>query len=234
MGAAGRGSSSCSATTSRMSSTYRSRSSSRAEMPPEGEASVDRHLGSVESIGWRTDLRLRELEGAEIAASEEGVVIRTPENPDYRWGNFILLASAPRPGEAERCVRQFTAAFPDADYVAIGLDRPPTTPETLEEFVSLGLRVGGGGGAAGRRPPPRPPGPGGPPPATFRRLESDSDWAQAAALSLATEEPQDSASHRRYLERRMGAIRGVCERGHGAWFGAFRDGEMHSGLGVFD
>src|SRR6202035_3840246 len=183
MGAAGRGSSSCSATTSRMSSTYRSRSSSRAEMPPEGEASVDRHLGSVESIGWRTDLRLRELEGAEIAASEEGVVIRTPENPDYRWGNFILRAAAPRPGEAERCVRQFTAAFPDADYVAIGLDRPPTTPETLEEFVSLGLRVGEDTvlTATSLTAPAREA-----PAAAFRPLETDSDWAQATALSLAT------------------------------------------------
>ena len=200
-------------------------------MPPEGEASVDRHLASVESIGWRTDVALRELEGAEIVASEENLVIRTPENPDYRWGNFLLLAAAPRPGEADRCVRKFTAAFPDAGYVAIGFDRPPTTPETLEEFVSLGLRVDVDTvlTATSLTAPAREA-----PAAAFRRLESDSDWAQAAALSLATEEPQDSASHRRYLERRMGVIRGVCEGGHGGWFGAFRDGEMHSGLGVFN
>jgi ribosomal protein S18 acetylase RimI-like enzyme len=192
---------------------------------------VDRHLGRIESIGWRTDIALRELEGAEIAASAENLVIRTPQNRGYRWGNFILLPAAPGPGEANQCVRQFSAAFPDAGYVAIGFDRPPTTAETLEEFVSLGLRVDVDTvlTATSLTAPAREA-----PAAAFRRLEGDSDWAQAAALSLATEEPQDSESHRRYLARRMGAIRRVCEGGHGAWFGAFRDGEMHCGLGVFN
>jgi GNAT superfamily N-acetyltransferase len=32
----------------------------------------------------------------------------------------------------------------------------------------------------------------------------------------------------------MTTIRGVCEAGHGAWLGAFRENEMQSGLGIFD
>ncbi|QLL06242.1 GNAT family N-acetyltransferase [Mycobacterium vicinigordonae] len=33
--------------------------------------------------------------------------------------------------------------------------------------------------------------------------------------------------------RRHGELRTLCDQGHGAWFGAFRDDHMCAGLGVF-
>jgi len=185
----------------------------------------------VKSIGWQTDLRLRELEGADIVAGADHLVVRTPENPAYRWGNFLLLPALPPPGEAERWISRFSAAFPGAGHIAIGIDGGPGGPQAVEELAALGLRVETSAVLSADHliPPAREA-----PNAVLRRLESDSDWRAAIDLNVAAdEEPGESRSHREYLERRTAAIRRVCEAGHGAWFGAFRDDEMISGLGIF-
>lgn len=183
----------------------------------------------VRSIGWRTDLRLRELEGAEIVEREDHLVVRTAENPAYRWGNFLLFASPPRHGDAERWLARFDAEFPDADYVAIGIDSPASELGELEELRTAGMTIETNAvlSAGTLRAPQREP-----PPGDFRQLRGDADWRQATELRLALDGPVEDG-YRDFLERQMRAIRRVCEQGHGAWFGAFCDGEMRSSLGVF-
>jgi GNAT superfamily N-acetyltransferase len=143
----------------------------------------------------------------------------------------MLLTTPPARGEAERWIRRFSAAFPEASHVAIGIDRPPTGTDALAELVGHRLRLDVNVvlSTPRLRTPARAA-----PPAVFRKVESDRDWRQAIELSLAAdEEREEPAGYRAYVDRRMGAIRRVCEAGHGSWFGAFRDGEMHSGLGIF-
>jgi GNAT superfamily N-acetyltransferase len=184
----------------------------------------------VRSLGWLTDLALLQLEGSEIVEADDRLVVRTAENRGYRWGNFMLFAAPPRPGDADRWINQFHAAFPDADHVAIGIDSPSGQRGATEEFSARGVRIVVHSvlATASLGAPPREP-----PQATFRRVESDSDWGQATDLSLADHECRDSPTQHEYAERRMRVRRRVCEQGHGAWFGAFREGEMHSGLGIF-
>ena len=50
----------------------------------------------VRSLSWRTDLRLRALEGAEIRDCGDCIVVRKHDVPGFRWGNFLLLS-----GEAD-------------------------------------------------------------------------------------------------------------------------------------
>jgi len=52
----------------------------------------------VTSLGFRTDLALRVLEGAEVADRGDYLVVRSRDNPDYWWGNFLLLRDAPGTG----------------------------------------------------------------------------------------------------------------------------------------
>jgi hypothetical protein len=47
----------------------------------------------IKSLGYRTDLLLLELSGSEFQDTGEYVVIRTPANPMYWWGNFLLYRS---------------------------------------------------------------------------------------------------------------------------------------------
>jgi hypothetical protein len=70
--------------------------------PSTAAASTDLHrhpAGSVSpvlstacgasTLGYRTDLAILELEGGQVADRGDHLVIRTPGNPDYWWGNFL-------------------------------------------------------------------------------------------------------------------------------------------------
>jgi ribosomal protein S18 acetylase RimI-like enzyme len=185
----------------------------------------------VESIGWQTDLRLRELEGAEILARTDHLLVCTPQNPGFRWGNFRLLPAMPAAGEAELWVGRFKEAFPEADHVALGVDGAPADTGAVAELEALGLRAELT--CVLSAPQLLTPAKAAPQ-AQLRPLETAADWRQAIELGLAADaEFSGQPGERTYMERRMAAVRRVCEAGHGSWFGAFRDGEMVAGLGIF-
>jgi len=50
-------------------------------------------------MGYQTDLAVRRAEGSTVADCGDHIVVRTDQNPLYWWGNFILLARAPRAHE---------------------------------------------------------------------------------------------------------------------------------------
>jgi ribosomal protein S18 acetylase RimI-like enzyme len=183
----------------------------------------------VHSIGWQTDLELRRSEGAELRDHGDHVVVRTRANPAYRWGNFLLLSAGAADGDAEPWLSRFRAEFPSADHVAIGLDSPAGELGGFADPDALGLRCESNAVlvAAGLRRPSRPP-----PAAELRALEGDRDWGRALELRLAVDGEGESG-YREFVERQMASVRRVCEQGDGAWFGAFSDGEMRAGLGVF-
>jgi ribosomal protein S18 acetylase RimI-like enzyme len=192
----------------------------------------------VTSLGFRTDVALRVLEGAEIADGGDYLVVRSPVNPDYWWGNFLLLAAWPGSGTGNHWLERFAAEFPQAQHIALGVDTDPTSTDEDDtgdedrlvpaEFLAAGLEpqhdtvltcatVG---------PPPHPNAE-----AEVRRLESDADWQQAAELSVRCFEPSEPGD---YVKRRTAARRRLTQAGHGAWFGAFAGGRLLAQLGLFD
>ena len=50
------------------------------------------------SLRWRTDLIFPRFD-AEVIERDEYVVVRTPQNPSFHWGNFVLFNRAPREGD---------------------------------------------------------------------------------------------------------------------------------------
>jgi hypothetical protein len=132
----------------------------------------------VTSLGFRTDLTLRVLEGAEVADRGDYLVIRSSGNPDYWWGNFLLLAEVPEPGTGEAWLDRFAAEFPAARHVALGVDTASDEAVIPEEFIAAGLEVGRETvlTAAEVRPPPHPNSE-----AEIRPLTSDDDWRRTRA-----------------------------------------------------
>ena len=57
----------------------------------------------VQSLGFATDLLVRRAAGSEIADRGEYLVVRTPENPTFYWGNFILVSPSIPADEAVDC-----------------------------------------------------------------------------------------------------------------------------------
>ena len=68
----------------------------------------------VRSLGYQTDLGVRRAEGSTVTDCGDHIVVRTDQNPLYWWGNFILLASAPRADEIGGWLDRFAAALPAA------------------------------------------------------------------------------------------------------------------------
>jgi len=183
----------------------------------------------VQSIGWRTDLALRRMEGAEIVDRGDHLLVRTASNPAYRWGNFLLFGAPPCTGDAQRWIEQFELAFPGAEYLAIGLDSPSGELGEISALRAAGIGVETDTVMSTDRlhPPPREP-----PVAVFRELSSEDDWRQAVGLRVAVDE-DEGPGYRAFLERQMQSIRAACRLGHGAWFGAFVEDRLLSGLGIF-
>jgi hypothetical protein len=85
---------------------------------------------------------VRALEGSHIDDRGEYLVIRTPRNPDFWWGNFLLIGAPPQPGEAPVWLQTFATEFPQARHVALGVDviEVSAVPEPLGHHQGTGRR----------------------------------------------------------------------------------------------
>ncbi|WP_102127726.1 GNAT family N-acetyltransferase [Deinococcus planocerae] len=189
------------------------------------------------SLGYQTDLALLRLEGAQVEEADGYSVVRTPGNPTFWWGNFLLLDALPQPGSLETWLTRFREAHLHADHVTFGVD---TTDGVLDdraasEFVAAGFTtfrntVLTASQTALHRP--LPPG------VTLRPLDSEADWEAALDLRLAVNaadsQAHEEVGYRVFAARKLAALRSAGEAGHGAYFGAFEDGRMLAGLGVYD
>lgn len=182
----------------------------------------------ISSLGFRTDVALRVAEGAEIADRGDYLVVRSPGNPDFWWGNFLLLVAWPGPGAGEHWLARFATEFPQARHVALGVDTPGEPEGMPAGFAAAGVEMHQDTvlTCAAVRPPPRLT-----QDADIRPLESDLDWRQSVDLAMRCFDHGEPGG---YLEARMAARRRVTEAARGAWFGAFADGRLLAQLGLLD
>jgi GNAT superfamily N-acetyltransferase len=194
-------------------------------------AMADRYLGCVrvESLGFRTDLAIRRLGGSAITAREDYVVIKTPTNPGYWWGNFILLRRPIPGGRAQALRAAFEGEFPGARHMTFGIDgtQGEIGDRSTTDALGLSADVSAVLTAARLREPERRS-----TVAVHRPLHRADDWAQAALLRRACDDRPDTPEHRLFQRRELAEARDVCERGHGSWFGAFIEGRLVSSLGL--
>ncbi|GGM15333.1 GNAT family N-acetyltransferase [Deinococcus aerophilus] len=188
------------------------------------------------SLAYHTDLALRRLEGAEVMRHSGCVVVRSPHNPTFWWGNFLLMPRAPQPGDLARWTRAFETKFPQAGWRTFGINTADGEAGAAGAFEEAGFEVHRDTVlTAGRTQAPR----------TFnrdaqvRRLEGPADWQAALELRLAVNaadpEPLEPADYRAFAARKLAAYRAAQDAGAGAFWGAFdADGRMLSGLGLFD
>jgi ribosomal protein S18 acetylase RimI-like enzyme len=183
----------------------------------------------ISSLGFRTDLAIRRLGGSTIELRDEFAVVKTPSNPGYWWGNFILLAAPVAAGSGQALRERFAAEFPAADHMAIGVDGTEGETGDRSTIDALGLAVEIDAVlTAERLRTPRPT--AGDP--LCRPLRGDDDWTQALTLRRACHDPAETPQDRDFQERTIAQARDICARGHGSWFGAFIDGRLVSSLGL--
>ena len=188
---------------------------------------------TVESVhalspGWETDLEVLRLSGSVFTDYGDHLVIRTPANPHFHWGNFVFVTDGDAVDDARRWVRTFHEAVPDAGWVAIGLIR---MPEDARAWVAEGLDLELDEVLSTQTLPRQAPLAAG---YTVRRLEG-ADWARVVDREVAENDrtgEHDAASFARFAARRTAAQRELSERDVGAFFGAFAGETLVASLGI--
>jgi GNAT superfamily N-acetyltransferase len=172
--------------------------------------------------GLATDLAVLVHGGSLVEDRGDHLVVRTPENPTFHWGNCLVVVDPDAVGDAARWTAAFERAFPDAGWLAVGLVRVPPDPSA---WTALGVGIEVDDALTTRTLPlltPLAPG------YTARRLDGD-DWAQHVVLALrenARTGEYTADYHEPFVRAAASARREMCERGAAAWFGAFDSGGL--------
>jgi len=184
----------------------------------------------VRSLAFRTDLALLRLGDTVVEDRGTHLVVRTPTNPAFYWGNFFLLAEPPAADEVSDLLAAYDREFPESEHRAFGVDGIEDRSAELAPLVAAGLSLDMGAvmTATAVHEPPRPH-----QEAELRILESDDDWAQKVELSAAVNPDYPRDSYLTFASRKAATERALAEAGHGCWWGAFLGGRMVSGLGLF-
>lgn len=76
-------------------------------------------------LGWRSHL-LACAFGGEIVERDDCIVVRSPSNPSYYWGNCLILPAPPLDSDLARWLRRFdeeiTSRQPESTHLAFGVD----------------------------------------------------------------------------------------------------------------
>lgn len=195
------------------------------------------------SLALATDLDVLPLGNVVIRRSEY-LVVRTPSNPRFFWGNLLLFDAPPGVGDGARWEALFEAEFSASEGVehrAFAWDRTDGAAGRLrEEFGDRGYTVDESFGLVASadevRPHPREnrdvvvraldPTPG----------ADEHLWEAVVALQTANREDvhEDEASYFAFSQARLRDLRARLLAGRGAWFVALDgpDGPVAASCGV--
>lgn len=180
------------------------------------------------TLGLNTELLA--MRGAvDVAEHPDRIVVRTPSEPDYWFGNYIAIRDDTVAPQDQ--VAQFQRDFPEARHIVIRWDIAdlPEGPG-LAALREMGLeiehcdvltRVAAPGAVAV--------------PAGFeiRAIDTESDWAQVEALHIAIgHEEGYGEGHDAHVRERFRTTRRQIAEGLGARFGAFDGAQLAADLGV--
>jgi GNAT superfamily N-acetyltransferase len=184
------------------------------------------------SLGWATDLAVLELTGSIVEERADHLVVRTPANPDFHWGNcvFVTNGDAGLVDDAARWVTAFRTAFPEADWIAVALPGMPTDPD---RWACHGIELEWNDVLATTQLPRQTD----PPVGYVVRELGGEDWEQVVAREMAinAESRQyDPVMHERFARARIQSQRALVDRGSARFVGAFFDGRLVGELGIVD
>ncbi len=166
--------------------------------------------------------------GSIVEDRGDHLVLRTPGNPDFHWGNCLFVTDPRLVDDAARWIETFRSVYPTAGWLAIGLAR---MPDDRAAWAGRGLQLEDDDVLTTRRLPSLTPLAAG---YVVRQL-AGGDWEQAVARALAENERTDEyepLSQERFARARAASQRELSERGVAAFFGAFAGEQLVADLGI--
>ena len=178
-------------------------------------------------LSWHTDLAVLRLSGSEIEERSDHLLVRTPANPYFYWGNFVLVTDRSGADDPSRWLETFEREFPDSRHRAIGL---LAEPRDAAAWKALDLELDHDDVLAATTCPQPTPVPQG---YLTRRLDDAAAWEQSTGLRIS--EFADASEHEALYERHNTEARSaMAAKGDAAWFGAFEGDRLVAELGIVD
>jgi len=184
----------------------------------------------MKSLEYATDLLV--LSGrTEVEGHADRIVQRTPDEPQFWFGNRTIFRNPPR--DAAALIAQFHADHPEARHICLSWDIPNLPLNEVEPVLAnSGLTVEQADTLTLTGPLKRAPAPDG---LTLRAFEYETDWAQSEEIafhqSLAEGFPEPGL--RRFHAERSRQRRTQIAKGLGQWFGAFDGDRLAGDMGAF-
>ena len=184
--------------------------------------------------GWRTDFILHR-EGALVHERADCIVVRTPANPGFYWGNFLLLPAPPRDDALAHWMARFdeeiTEVQPASGHVAIGVNGPPVEGG-LPAWVDAGFELIETAVIEQLPGELRTPLRGARGVVQVRPLDLAREMELVIAQQLADPHGFEPAGYERHRRAQMQRYAAMAERGLALWFGAWCDGVLAADCGL--
>lgn len=188
----------------------------------------------VTSIGFLSETLFQRYIGI-VRNLEDCVEVRTPDNYDFWFGNYLLLAGPPELADVTGWIVRFSAVFSDAPEVRhMCLQWPDDGRDIAEikaEFERLGWEFGNTSVLCATKTKPVRPVPVG---LEFREISSASDWGDVLEHHVLTRpDGFAEAAYRPFKIKRLGVFQSLVAAGHGHWYGAFKGAVLVADMGIF-
>ena len=182
------------------------------------------------SLSIKTDLIFATFNG-EVIDRGEYLVVRTPSNQGYHWGNYLAFGEAPKRGDEIRWPALFQKEFKDlagVKHMAMTWDSQlPGDPSGLiaKGFVYEPNKVL----ATAQIVQPAKFNSD----VTVRPIATDSEWEAVIREQISVNDKYDPAQFEIFKRAQVANYRRMANAGIGAWFGAFLGDRLTADLGVY-
>ncbi len=185
----------------------------------------------IDSLGIKTDLIFAQFNGS-VVERENYWVIKTPSNPGYHWGNFLVFENPPQVGDEKRWPEIFKHEFSNIE----GVNHIAFTWETsehgdnIEAFTTKGFTFESNRilTTSDVHKPKKFNSD-----VEIKTIETDDEWESVILEQLTINDIYEAAGFERFKRAQAANYRKMSQAGVGKWFGAYLDGRLAADLGVF-
>ena len=185
---------------------------------------------NIKSLGYQMDLAYPGFNG-QIIDRGNYLVIHTPSNPSYYWGNYLLFDRPPGPSDLARWREIFAKEIgnqPNINHEAFGWDTPSGDLGHIEPFQKAGYNLFQHNIMTTSKiiQPPH-----------FntnvetRSVTTDAEWEMATYCNASDSESPATPNAR--IREKMRTWQVVSQNKTGNWYGAFLQNEFAGGLGIY-
>ncbi|MBC86829.1 MAG: GNAT family N-acetyltransferase [Bdellovibrionaceae bacterium] len=188
---------------------------------------------NIKSLGRRTDLIFADFSGV-IEDRGHYTLIKTPDNPGFHWGNYIIFDRAPQPGDLKNWKTLFDREFThysEPHHYVFTWDTGDNDSGEYQEFLDAGFEFDSAVVLSTDQlsAPPHPN-----EKISVKKIKSDEDWEKVIHLQTLCADPKFlNLNFEEFKRSQIDQYKRMSQAGKGHWFGAFIGDQLVGDLGVF-